>query len=183
MSTSPALSSAACLCHGCPLCHHPPCRSHPWTGSPEHTTATVHMAGWASVPWHQCLSVPCLCSCFDEALPSSVPPQGMALLTYSHTTTCHTLSHSLSRTAGMGCLALEQMPAALSGHGLAMVPSTRPAQGCQVNVNLFLSAPPWGGCFFHLDELMHLHFPSHWGARLISLKFTFPASRSHPPQG
>lgn len=39
-------------------------------------------------------------------------------------------------------LPLEWMPASLCGHRLVMVPSARPAWGWQVNVSLFLSAPP-----------------------------------------
>ena len=81
------------------------------------------------------------------------------------------------------CLALKQTPASLSGHGLATVPCTCPAWAWQVNVSLFLSVSPRGGCSFRSDEQMYLHSPSRWGPGLIFLKFTFPASESRPPRG
>lgn len=103
---------------------------------PRHTQMAIPS------PWRQCLRVPCTqpCRggtphhpCHTRALPCT------HTATLLHATRC---PYSLSRTVGSECLALAQMPASLSGHGLAMVPSTRPARSWQVNVSLFLSAPP-----------------------------------------
>lgn len=135
-------------------CHNPGAHDYP-SHCPGINATHPYLGGTPCHRWH----------------PRALPCTHTATLL--HATHC---PYSLSRTAGSECLALEQMPASLIEIGLATVPSTRPARGWQVNVSLFLSAPPQGGCSFHSDEQMYLHFSSRWGAGLISLKFTFPVS-------
>lgn len=123
----PELNHSPCL--SCtPHCQ-PPCCPPPSTDSPEHATAPASMLGCPIAPASMPVCVSCTCPCFSGTPHHRCCPRTLSCR-HIATLLCATCCpYSLSRTAGNKCLPLEWMPVSLCEHGLAVVPSTRSAQG------------------------------------------------------
>lgn len=135
----PNLSSLPFPCHSfSPHCQ-PPCSPPPCTGSPEHTKNLSHTPA-VLLPQHLCLCVPRRHLCLGRTPHHWCCPRTPFCC---HTATLLPASHclcSLSREVTSTWHSSASLHP--SGHRLVMVPSAHPAWGWQVNVSLFLSAPP-----------------------------------------
>lgn len=125
------LSSLPFPCHSFPPHCQPPCCPPPCPGSLEHAKPLSHTPA-ALLPQHPCLYVPRRDPCLGRCCPRTPSCCHKATLLTASRCLC-SLSREVTST---------WMPASLCGHRLVMVPSAHPAWGWQVNVSLFLSAPP-----------------------------------------